>query len=133
MWMNCNKYDRGAEKAPVMENLVCHASKSSFLQTGFHMGKDLTVDVLDGAHFTLPDAVDDGPAVVFGGFAANLPAGGKIGKILLVNVCLCAGGGFPGAHHPFREIRGDKNKKQEEKRPFADYSDQVENSPNING
>ena len=31
------------------------------------MGKDLTVDVLDGAHFALPDAVDDGPVVKISG------------------------------------------------------------------
>ena len=33
----------------------------------------------------------------------------------------------------YQENQIFKSEKQEEKRPFADYSDQVENSPNING
>ena len=50
------------------------------------MTEDLPRDVLDGTHFSVPDTVDDRPAVIFGGSLSHFPAGGQVIQILLMDV-----------------------------------------------
>ena len=50
------------------------------------MAVDFFLNVLDGTHLVVFDAIDDGPAVVCGGSLTGAAAGSQIVKVLFVNV-----------------------------------------------
>ena len=75
-------------------------------QTVGYVAVDLFVDIFNGPHFAVPDALDDGPAVVVCGGFSGAAAGSKVLDILLVDVGVGIGIGFPAAHHGFGEVSG---------------------------
>ena len=71
------------------------------------MAADFLMNVFNGPHFALPDALDHRPAGVFGRGLAGAAAGGKVLPMLLMDVWLGVGILLPAAHHLFREVRGN--------------------------